>query len=636
MNDVPEPTPAHTRTLSLEQGLELGLKSNLAVRLTGERKVEASAIARQAQAPLRPHLSLGASESNQTINLASLGIGSFPGINVTTVGPFFSFDSRVRLAQTILGSADAWRARYGRGGVVLAELQERLATQQVATTVELLYLDLLRSRRVIDDANANLDLARSLLKLAQDQKTAGVGTGLDVTRADTQLAQDEVYLAQAQRIADEAQLRLLHAIGLPLHTQLILTAPLADETRALPALDAAVAEARQQRVELLVGRQHIAMCEMQIRATQAEHHPVVALQADYGLAGTGPVRSQGVHKVTLVMSLPILDGGMASARVAQAQASLTQAQSSVQTAQAAVASARARQHQAQSQVITATGNWRQQQAQVESARAEATRTATDVQRYRQLFAQDEVSRQQLDHAIAASRVAAASLSTARHRADVARAQIVEAEAAAATGAQNVAQAESGVTEAQTRIAQVQAQIGDAQGRLDAANAAPQQVEVKRSEAETADSDVKHARVDVKNAELQLSYCKVVAPRDGRVTRKAVEVGAYVREGQALMALVAPEIWVVANFKETQLKQMRVGQTVEIEVDAYPDRRLRGRVDSFQAGSGARFSVMPPENATGNYVKVVQRVPVKIVFDEDASVLKRLGPGLSVLPSVRVR
>ena len=349
---------------------------------------------------------------------------------------------------------------------------------------------------------------------------------------------------------------------------------------------------------------------------------------------------QKAHSARIAVGLTNSTGNagvtQASSQVAQAQASVAQAQSAVSTSQAAVATARARQHQAQVQVVTVTRNWRQQVAQVESARAEATRTATDVKRYQQLYAQDEVSRQQLDAATTSARIAAANLRTATHRAEAARAQIVEAEAAAATAGQNVTQAESSVSEAQARSTQAQAQVGDAQGRLDAANTAPQQVQVKRSEAETADADVKHAQVEVKNAELQLSYCRVHAAQDGRVARKSVEVGAYVREGQALMALVAPEIWVLANFKETQLKHMRAGQKVDIAIDAFPGHTLKGHVDSFQAGSGARFSMMPPENATGNYVKVVQRVPVKIVFDESPDVLKRLGPGMSVLPSVHVR
>ena len=129
--------------------------------------------------------------------------------------------------------------------------------------------------------------------------------------------------------------------------------------------------------------------------------------------------------------------------------------------------------------------------------------------------------------------------------------------------------------------------------------------------------------------------KIAAPIDGYVTKEAVATGDYLQVGQALMSLVPPRVWVTANFKETQLRNMRPGQPVDISVDAYPSLKLRGRVDSIQAGSGAAFSLLPPENATGNYVKVVQRVPVKIVLEERQELQRVLGPGMSVVPTVAV-
>jgi membrane fusion protein, multidrug efflux system len=140
---------------------------------------------------------------------------------------------------------------------------------------------------------------------------------------------------------------------------------------------------------------------------------------------------------------------------------------------------------------------------------------------------------------------------------------------------------------------------------------------------------------VEQAELNLSYTKITAPIDGYVTKDAVAIGDYLQVGQALMSLVPPRVWVIANFKETQLRQMQPGQLVDISVDAYPGLKLRGHVDSIQAGSGAAFSLLPPENATGNYVKVVQRVPVKIVLDEDQRAQRALGPGMSVVPVVAI-
>jgi membrane fusion protein (multidrug efflux system) len=157
-----------------------------------------------------------------------------------------------------------------------------------------------------------------------------------------------------------------------------------------------------------------------------------------------------------------------------------------------------------------------------------------------------------------------------------------------------------------------------------------------AEAAGARAGVDEAKAAVALAELQLSYTQVVAPEDGFVTSKAVEAGDYVQTGQSLLEMVPREVWVTANFKETQITDMHPGEPATIEVDAYPGRQLRGRVDSIQAGSGARFSLLPPENATGNFVKVVQRVPVKIVFDQELDGNHVLGPGMSAVPDVRVR
>jgi len=140
---------------------------------------------------------------------------------------------------------------------------------------------------------------------------------------------------------------------------------------------------------------------------------------------------------------------------------------------------------------------------------------------------------------------------------------------------------------------------------------------------------------VEQAELNLSYAKIKAPINGYVTKEAVAIGDYLQVGQALMSLVPPRVWVIANFKETQLRTMQPGQPVNISVDAYPNLDLRGRLDSIQAGSGAAFTLLPPENATGNYVKVVQRVPVKIVLDDQQNLQRVLGPGMSVVPTVYV-
>jgi membrane fusion protein (multidrug efflux system) len=188
------------------------------------------------------------------------------------------------------------------------------------------------------------------------------------------------------------------------------------------------------------------------------------------------------------------------------------------------------------------------------------------------------------------------------------------------------------------LAQAQARSADAdlESARSQVKAAQAQEALSKAAVETATAAVQQAQAKMQQAELNLSYTKIIAPVDARVTARTVEVGNYVQPGQALLALVPTNLWVTANFKETQLTDMRAGQQVELSVDAYPNRKFKGNVDSLQAGTGARFSLLPPENAVGNYVKVVQRVPVKIVFDETLPTNLDIAPGMSVEPKVKVK
>ncbi|MBX5479570.1 MAG: HlyD family secretion protein [Pyrinomonas methylaliphatogenes] len=317
------------------------------------------------------------------------------------------------------------------------------------------------------------------------------------------------------------------------------------------------------------------------------------------------------------------------ANIQQASAVVQRARTDVETSRVAAAAEQRRVAQARAAVATAEANLAQARAQVAAAEAEATRANADVARYQALRAKDEISQQRLDQAIAAARTASAQLEAARSRVAAAEAQLNEARAAAAA-------AEENARRAQTQIGSAQAQVGEALGRLAQAETAPQQVAVTQAQAETATASIEQLRAAVEQAELELSYTKIYAPTSGRITRRAVEEGMLVQAGQPLMAIVANDVWVVANFKETQVGRMRPGQPVEIRVDAYPDKVFRGHIDSIQAGTGARFSLIPPENATGNYVKVVQRVPVKIVFDEPPDPQHMLAPGMSVEPEVKVQ
>ena len=163
----------------------------------------------------------------------------------------------------------------------------------------------------------------------------------------------------------------------------------------------------------------------------------------------------------------------------------------------------------------------------------------------------------------------------------------------------------------------------------------QQLDMAVLRTQIADAKVASAKAHVEQADLNLSYTKIYAPIDGHVTKKSVELGQLVQVGEPLFAIVSKEKWVIANFKETQLTHMHADQQVKIRIDTYPHKSFKGRVDSLQRGTGARFSLLPPENATGNYVKVVQRVPVKIVFDEAPDKKYPLALGMSAVPEVKV-
>jgi membrane fusion protein, multidrug efflux system len=318
------------------------------------------------------------------------------------------------------------------------------------------------------------------------------------------------------------------------------------------------------------------------------------------------------------------------ANVRQAAAGVQQARSGVTGARAGVASERSRTAQSSAAINAAEANMQQARAQLSAAQAEAARANTDVQRYQILFEKDEISRQRLDQAIATARTANAQVEAANQKVAAGEAQISEARAATSAQVANTQRAES-------QVGGARAQVNEAMGRLAQANTAPQQVAVSEAQVASAGANLDQLQAAVDEAELQLSYAKIYAPESGRVTRKAIEVGALVQVGQPMMAVVPGDVWVTANFKESQIGSIRPGESVDITVDAYPDKVFKAHVDSIQAGTGSRFSLIPPENATGSYVKVVQRVPVKIVFElNQIDSQHLLAPGMSAVPEVKIR
>jgi membrane fusion protein (multidrug efflux system) len=290
--------------------------------------------------------------------------------------------------------------------------------------------------------------------------------------------------------------------------------------------------------------------------------------------------------------------------------------SGVNTASGGVQEAEAGVGSAEQQIQAAKANLVAAQARQREREATATKTTRDVERLRGLVQKDEISQQQFDAAVAAADAAKANV-------DAAKSDVIAAQAA--------------VSVAEQRLAQAQANASQAHANLASAKTAPQQLKVTQARATAADARVKQAEAALTQAELNLQYTTVKAPSAGVVSRKSIEVGQVIQAGQPLMALVdLQDVWVTANFKETQLEDMRPGQTAVVEVDALGGQEFKGHVDSIAAATGAKFSLLPPENATGNYVKVVQRVPVKIVFEPGQDPNHLLRPGLSVPPTVYVR
>jgi len=292
----------------------------------------------------------------------------------------------------------------------------------------------------------------------------------------------------------------------------------------------------------------------------------------------------------------------ATSGVTTARGGLEQAQAGIATSEHEIASARARLASAE--------------ATLHQREAEATRTGRDAERLKALIAKEEIPQQQYDAALAMAEEAHAS-------AEAARAMVAEARTAIAV--------------AESRARQARAGASQAQASLRNAQTAPQHVQATRAQATVAEARVKQAAAVLAQAQLNLEHTIVRAMSNGVISRKTVEAGQTVAPGQPLMALVdLDNLWVTANFKETQLRNVRPGQRVQVSVDAIGGRTFTGRIDSVAAATGARFSLLPPDNATGNYVKVVQRVPVKIIFDPGQDPEHRLRPGMSVTPTVLLR
>ncbi len=343
-------------------------------------------------------------------------------------------------------------------------------------------------------------------------------------------------------------------------------------------------------------------------------HPISARVSGYVTKVTVD-DTQYVEKGTVLVQLDPTDYqvavALAKAHLAQAQAEANAALGGVPITSVStlsqVHSAEADVQGSQAGILASEKQFQEAEARLTQAEANDVKIQDDLERYRQLIGKHEISRQQYDQAVAASKASAAA----------------------------VAEAQAGVAAAEQQVTQARSRLQDAEAELRSAHTRPEQMQVTHAKAQAAAAAVEEAEAELHRAELDLQYTTIVAPIEGIVGKRTAVEGQNVAPGQTLMTIVPTrDIWVTANFKETELKGMRPGQSVRIHVDA-TDRDYTGKVQGIAGATGVQFSLLPPENATGNYVKVVQRVPVRIVFDPGQDPNHLLQIGLSVEPHVRL-
>lgn len=420
----------------------------------------------------------------------------------------------------------------------------------------------------------------------------------------------------------------------------------ANVAQAQANLDAAVASAKGAGVNVGLIQE--------TSGGQVEQARGQVAQADSGIASA----EQDVARANAAIST-------AKAQARGAESNIGMLRSAVSGAIATQARAAAAVKAAQAQVTGAQAGIRSAQAGVDSAQAAYDRAASDAKRYSSLADQGAMSRQIADQAATTARSADAALTSARQQLEVAnatesaresdlvaaRAQYSAAQAGVEQARSQVASATDQASAARAGVAQTQAQRNaaargvdaaearkqQALGQLTSASTTPRQVAVSQTAHAQAIAKIEQARAALDQTKLQLSYTRIYAPVSGRVSKKTVEVGALVQPGTPLMAIVPQnKIWVVANLKETQLDGVQPGRAADIDVDSVPGRVFHGKVDSISAATGATFALLPPDNATGNFTKVVQRIPVKILLDPGQADTDRLAAGMSVNVTIETK
>jgi outer membrane protein TolC len=304
--------------LSLGDAIRLALENNLSTLLAEEQRRSAKGAVQEARSALLPNISGTAYQANITSNLAALGFqpSTFPGITRSFLGPFKNFDARAQLVENILDFSAIRNYQSSREGVHLAEFQQQLAREQVSEATAITYLEALRSDRNVTAAQANVELAVALLQLARDQRNAGVATGVDVTRAETRLAQERVGLAQAEIAAEQARLDLQRVIGVPLGSELMLSDALAFTAEPLPQPETAVSDALAHRAEVLISEAQANMFALERKAVRDELLPSLEFFGDYGVSGITPTDTAlPTRRLALQLNVPIFNGGLTQGRL---------------------------------------------------------------------------------------------------------------------------------------------------------------------------------------------------------------------------------------------------------------------------------------------------------------------------------
>ena len=361
-------------------------------------------------------------------------------------------------------------------------------------------------------------------------------------------------------------------------------------------------------------------------------------------------RSRALANYDLTRKTARSDLTQASSGLASAQNNIEQTRlvsasklNSVEMAKNQSKTADANLRQMEAQIPAAVATLEQARAQVPAAEVALENVTAEYERSRQLSEHGDISKQDLERDYRRlSEVRAAKIS-AQKQVDIAQSHLnslrgqVEVERSRFDETKNgIAAAENNYRQSLSQINIAASQADESKGKLFGADIIPEQRAIGESETQTAEADVAQAQAVQAQAQLALSYTKIYAPQDGYVSKPTVVEGQLVQPDQTLMAISLPGIWIIANFKETQIERIKIGQTVDIYADAYPSTTFHGTVESFQIGTGSRFSVLPSENASGNFVKVVQRIPVKIVFDEMPENKYLLVPGMSVTARVNIK